>query len=188
MVGPLVLGYCDISLSCMRQAAPRRSPPDSPDVARWRRTRFEADRFELPGIDIRMVRDQLVVDDFAVPSPNPDLEHRPPGMAVGTLANEADPEETGTIGFLDPAPQFEQPRIRIIGQGSAETDMPLAVAERSIPADYRLAGSRERLWHGEEAQNDGDRQQTHADSVGRRASRRKASGPDEPSLCRLMFV
>jgi hypothetical protein len=29
--------------------------------------------------------------------------------------------------------------------------MPLAVAERSIPADYRLAGSRERLWHGEEA-------------------------------------
>jgi hypothetical protein len=26
--------------------------------------------------------------------------------------------------------------------------MPLAVAERSIPADYRLAGSRERLWHG----------------------------------------
>jgi hypothetical protein len=43
-------------------------------------------------------------------------------MAVGTLANEADPEETGTIGFLDPAPQFEQPRIRIIGQGSAETD------------------------------------------------------------------
>jgi hypothetical protein len=65
-------------------------------------------------------------------------------MAVGTLANEADPEETGTIGFLDPAPQFEQPRIRIIGQGSAETDMPLAVAERSIPVARRGGTERRR--------------------------------------------
>ena len=141
MVGPLVLGYRDISLSRMRQAAPRQRPPDSPDVARWRRTRFEADRFELPGIDVRVIRDQLVVDDFAVPSPDPDLEHRPSGMAVGILANEADPEETGTIGFLDPAPQFEQSRIHIIGQGSPETDMLLVIAERSIPADDRLARS-----------------------------------------------
>lgn len=139
---------------------------ESADIARWRQTGNEADRIDSPAVDIRMVRDQLVVDNFAVPAPDSDLEYRTSGMTVSILANEPDPQEPRPLCFLHPAPQFEQARIRIIGQGSPETGTPLAVAECGILANDRLPRSSRGYGDDQEAQRYNSNERTHPTSVG----------------------
>ena len=78
---------------------------------RWRQAGHETDRIDAPAVHVRMVSDQLLVDDLAVPAPDPDLEHRTPGVTVGIFANEPNLQEPRSFCFLHPAPQVEQARI-----------------------------------------------------------------------------
>ena len=137
-------------------------------MPRWRQAGNEADRIDSPTVDVRMVRDQLVVDDLAVSAPDPDLEYRTSSVTVGILTNEPDRQEPRSLCLLHAAPEFEQSRVRIIGQGSPETDTPFAVAERGILANDRLPRSGRGCGDDQEAQSYNSGEWTHPTSLGLR--------------------